>query len=44
MAGGKGLRGFARERLTDYGAPGRIVFFEELPKEITGKVQRRTGS
>ncbi len=35
------LLDFARERLADYKAPERILFLAELPKGITGKVQRR---
>jgi long-chain acyl-CoA synthetase len=36
------LRSFARERLADYKAPEEIHFLTELPKGITGKVDRRT--
>jgi long-chain acyl-CoA synthetase len=32
---------FARTRLADYKVPERIIFIEEMPKGITGKVQRR---
>jgi len=35
------LRDHARERLADYKVPERILFLAELPKGITGKVQRR---
>jgi long-chain acyl-CoA synthetase len=35
------LRDFARERLADYKVPERIVFLPQLPKGLTGKVQRR---
>jgi acyl-coenzyme A synthetase/AMP-(fatty) acid ligase len=35
------LRQFARTRLADYKVPERIRFLPELPKGITGKVQRR---
>ncbi len=35
------LREFARERLSDYKVPERVMFLPELPKGITGKVQRR---
>ena len=35
------LRAFARERIADYKVPERIVFLSELPKGVTGKVQRR---
>jgi long-chain acyl-CoA synthetase len=37
----KSLRQFARQRLADYKVPERIVFIDELPKGLTGKVQRR---
>jgi long-chain acyl-CoA synthetase len=32
---------FARSRLADYKVPERIIFIKEMPKGITGKVQRR---
>lgn len=32
---------FARQSLADYKVPERIVFIDELPKGLTGKVQRR---
>jgi long-chain acyl-CoA synthetase len=32
---------FARQRLADYKTPERILFIEQLPKGLTGKVQRR---
>jgi long-chain acyl-CoA synthetase len=35
------LRLFARERLADYKVPERILFFDALPKGLTGKVDRR---
>jgi len=35
------LKEFARARLADYKVPERIEFLSELPKGITGKVQRR---
>jgi long-chain acyl-CoA synthetase len=35
------LQDFVRHRLADYKVPERIVFLSELPKGITGKVQRR---
>lgn len=35
------LKEFVRQRLADYKVPERIVFLNELPKGITGKVQRR---
>ena len=35
------LREFAREGLADYKVPERIVFFDALPKGLTGKVDRR---
>ena len=35
------LREFARSRLADYKVPERIEFLAELPKGVTGKVQRR---
>jgi acyl-coenzyme A synthetase/AMP-(fatty) acid ligase len=35
------LREFVREWLADYKVPERVVFLNELPKGITGKVQRR---
>ena len=41
VAGEEELRAFAREWLADYKVPKRIVFLQELPKGITGKVQRR---
>jgi long-chain acyl-CoA synthetase len=36
------LQAFARERLADYKAPEQIHFLPELPKGLTGKVDRRT--
>ncbi|MEJ3403703.1 long-chain-fatty-acid--CoA ligase [Rathayibacter sp. YIM 133350] len=36
-----GIRAFARERLTPYKVPKRIVAVDELPKSLIGKVQRR---
>jgi long-chain acyl-CoA synthetase len=35
------LREFARKRLADYKTPERIVFLSDLPKGLTGKVDRR---
>jgi long-chain acyl-CoA synthetase len=35
------LRRFARQRLADYKVPERILFLDEMPKNATGKVQRR---
>jgi long-chain acyl-CoA synthetase len=35
------LQDFVRRDLADYKVPARIVFLSELPKGITGKVQRR---
>jgi long-chain acyl-CoA synthetase len=35
------LRAFAGERIADYKIPERIVFLPDLPKGITGKVDRR---
>jgi long-chain acyl-CoA synthetase len=35
------LRNFTRQRLADYKTPERIVFLAELPKGLTGKVDRR---
>jgi acyl-CoA synthetase (AMP-forming)/AMP-acid ligase II len=35
------LTAWARQRLADYKTPERIVFIEQLPKGLTGKVQRR---
>jgi long-chain acyl-CoA synthetase len=35
------LRAFARELLADYKTPERVLFVEELPKGLTGKVDRR---
>jgi long-chain acyl-CoA synthetase len=35
------LQSFARERMADYKVPERIFFLPELPKGITGKVDRR---
>jgi long-chain acyl-CoA synthetase len=37
-----GLQAFARERLADYKTPERIFFVPELPKGLTGKVDRRS--
>ena len=37
----KELIEFARQRLADYKTPERILFIEQLPKGLTGKVQRR---
>ncbi|HXJ92676.1 MAG TPA: AMP-binding protein [Terriglobia bacterium] len=36
-----GLIAFVRERLDDYKTPERIIFQTELPKNPTGKIQRR---
>jgi long-chain acyl-CoA synthetase len=36
------LQAFARERLADYKTPEHIYFLPELPKGLTGKVDRRT--
>jgi long-chain acyl-CoA synthetase len=36
------LQAFARERLADYKTPEQICFLAELPKGLTGKVDRRT--
>jgi long-chain acyl-CoA synthetase len=36
------LQAFARERLADYKVPEQIHFLPELPKGLTGKVDRRT--
>jgi acyl-coenzyme A synthetase/AMP-(fatty) acid ligase len=36
------LRDHARQRLADFKVPDRILSLKELPKGITGKVQRRT--
>jgi long-chain acyl-CoA synthetase len=35
------LRDHARQRLADHKVPDRILFLKDLPKGITGKVQRR---
>ena len=35
------LREYAKARLADYKVPSRILFLDELPKGITGKLQRR---
>ena len=35
------IREFTRERLADYKTPERILFLSELPKGLTGKVDRR---
>jgi long-chain acyl-CoA synthetase len=35
------LIAFARERLADYKVPATVIFHSELPKGITGKIQRR---
>lgn len=40
-AGESDLREFARERLADYKTPEQIYFIPELPKGLTGKVDRR---
>ena len=37
----KELIEFVRQRLADYKTPERILFIEQLPKGLTGKVQRR---
>lgn len=37
----KELIEFARERLADYKTPERVLFIEQLPKGLTGKLQRR---
>jgi len=42
MAGEEELLSFARARLADYKVPERIIFLNELPKGITGKIHRRT--
>jgi len=36
------LKAFARERLADYKVPECIYFLQELPKGLTGKVDRRS--
>ena len=36
------LRRFARQRLADYKLPEKILFLEQLPKGLTGKVHRLT--
>ena len=36
------LQAFARDRLADYKTPERIYFLQELPKGLTGKVDRRS--
>ena len=36
------LQAFARERLADYKVPECIYFLQELPKGLTGKVDRRS--
>lgn len=41
VADESGLREFARERLADYKTPEEIYFIPELPKGLTGKVDRR---
>lgn len=40
-AGEEQLRAHARVLLADYKVPARILFMEELPKGLTGKVDRR---
>src|SRR5260370_29993818 len=35
------LRDHARQRLADFKIPERVLFLKDLPKGITGKVQRR---
>jgi long-chain acyl-CoA synthetase len=37
----KDLRAYARELLSDFKVPERVLFLEELPKGLTGKVDRR---
>jgi long-chain acyl-CoA synthetase len=42
LAAGEGeLREYALQRLADYKVPERVLFLPELPKGITGKLQRR---
>ena len=40
-ASAEDLQNFARQVLAGYKTPERIVFFQDLPKSPTGKVQRR---
>jgi acyl-CoA synthetase (AMP-forming)/AMP-acid ligase II len=40
--GEKELVAFCRERLADFKVPRRIHFLEEIPRTVTGKVQRRS--
>jgi long-chain acyl-CoA synthetase len=35
------LIAFARERLADYKVPANVIFHSELPKAVSGKIQRR---
>ena len=35
------LIAFARERLADYKVPANVIFHSELPKGVSGKIQRR---
>ena len=37
----KELIQFARRRLADYKTPERVLFIEQMPRGLTGKVQRR---
>lgn len=37
----EGIRAFARERLTPYKVPRRVIAVDELPKSLIGKVLRR---
>lgn len=36
------LRRFAVERIADYKIPERVTFLTDLPRGLTGKIQRRT--
>ncbi len=41
VIGEQELRDHARQQLADFKIPERIVFLKDLPKGVTGKVQRR---
>jgi acyl-coenzyme A synthetase/AMP-(fatty) acid ligase len=41
LADAAGLVAFAKERLSDYKVPRRIVVVDELPRTGTNKVQKR---
>ena len=39
---GEALRAYVRERLARYKVPREVVFLDELPRNATGKVMRRS--